>query len=157
MVGTRSRWLLFFFAVLEFPALALAQDWQRSSFDETVKFIDGKLSQVEKNKMVAHRFTAPTICVAHWGNDSIRTELKLSSIERIGTDTGTEASVICSPEPGSGGRQASQCITVQYRADSGWLPFREARFARFSAGSLEDSAQVQQALSHLIAMCGGGR
>jgi hypothetical protein len=149
--------LLFFFALLEFPALALAQDWQHSSFDQTVKFIDGKLSQVEQSKIVGHRFTASTICVAHWGNDSIRTELTLSSIDRIGTDTGTDASVICSPEPGNGRRQTSECINVQYRAESGWLPFKKARFARFPVGNLEDSAQVQLALSHLIAVCGGGR
>jgi hypothetical protein len=141
--------LLFLVAFVGVPTLGQSQGWERSSFEDTVKFIDGKLSQVEKNKQVGYRFTAPTICVAHWGNESIRAELAFSTIGRIGVDTGTDASVLCTPE-------GSRCISVQYHAESAWIVFDQVTYARFSVGNESDSAQVQLALSHLIAMCGSG-
>jgi hypothetical protein len=149
--------LLASLAATSLSGAGLAQDRQNMSFDDTVKFIDSKLSPIERNQKVGYRFTASTICVAYWGNDSIRTELPFGVLDRIGVDTGSDASVICpAPKPGRGRVRPPGCITVQYRSETGWERYDTARFARLFAGDDATSAEVQGALLRLIGMCGGG-
>ena len=133
------------------PAPAAGRPYR--TFDETVGFINSKLSQVDRNKRLGYRLTVSTICVAYWGNNSIRTELMFSLLNRTGVNTGSDSSVICPPVRNSRSR-AQACIPVQFRSRSGWSTLKQSQFARFPAGSDADSAEVQDALNYLMEMCG---
>ena len=151
--GTALVGLLFAFALAAVPTTGSSQSRPYRTFDETVIFIDSKLSQVNRNKRVGYRLTVSTICVAHWGNDSIRTELAFSLLDRTGANTGGDSSVICQPARNSRSR-VQACIPIQFRSESGWRTLRKSTFARFPAGSEADSAEVQDALSYLMEICG---
>jgi hypothetical protein len=139
------------------PALTSFSEAQTLSFNETVALIDRKLSQVERNRKVGYRFTPIAICVAQWGNDSIRTVLTFSAIARVGLNTGSDASVVCpSEQRGRGRARPLGCISTQHHGEAGWVTHDTSSFARFSVGNDGDSAEVRLALARLIAMCGGG-
>lgn len=161
-LGLRSivpcRWIGFLclLAFVVSPEHGFSQGWERSNFVETVSFIDGKLSQVESNKRVGYRLKPSTICLAHFGNDSIRTELNFSTLGEVET-SGNSAILVCGAERHAGQLRPSTCISAQHHAQSAWAIFDRAEHAQFSLGSETDAEQVRQALSHLISMCGGGR
>ncbi len=151
--GTALVRLLFALALAAVPTTGLSQSHPYRTFDETVGFINSKLSQVDRNKRVGYRLTVSTICVAHWGNDSIRTELMFSLLDRTGVNTGSDSSVIC-PPAGNSRSRFQACIPVQFRSEAGWKTLKRSEFARFPAGSEADSAEVQDALSYLMEICG---
>jgi len=145
--------VLFAFALAAVTTTGFSQSRPYGTFDDTVGFINSKLSQVDQNKRTGYRLTVSTICVAYWGNDSIRTELIFSLLDRTGVNTGSDSSVICPPVRNSRS-QVQKCIPAQFRSESGWKTWKQSKFARFPAGSDADSAEVQDALNYLMEMCG---